>query len=65
MLNSEVSLLIPYFKKIYKTFVKLKALENPNCKNDFEKVEIKYLTLFCAQLQITDEAFYALPQKKE
>lgn len=30
----------------------LKAPENPNCKNDFENVEIEYLTLFCPQLQM-------------
>lgn len=42
----------------------LKAPENPNCKNNFENIEIEYLTLFCPQLQITDEAFYALPQKE-
>lgn len=42
----------------------LKAPENPNCKNDFENIEIEYLTLFCPQLQITDEAFMLCLRKK-
>jgi len=38
----------------------LKAPKNPNCRNDFENIEIE----FCPQLQITHEAFYALTEKE-